>query len=185
MLRLSSPITAAGPSPIFTGFPFRSIVPVQKQANWVEIKACKNFTGGIGLICRGLNFSHNADIGQMGHLWMGTHYEHLDVIALKNTGIIFFVKPFPHQMIKYFRCILRSCDAAGRFMPPASHLSKNHPVALNHYWHRGSRGGRDHRIVIREHAIQIGPRPCITVAFQCTSTGACVMAAQRLNIIIV
>jgi hypothetical protein len=26
------------------------------------------------LIFRGLNFSRNADIGQIGHLWMGTNY---------------------------------------------------------------------------------------------------------------
>jgi hypothetical protein len=33
----------------------------------------KNLTAGIWLIFRGLNFSRNADIGQIGHLWMGTH----------------------------------------------------------------------------------------------------------------
>jgi hypothetical protein len=32
----------------------------------------KNLTAGIWLIFRGLNFSRNADIGQIGHLWMGT-----------------------------------------------------------------------------------------------------------------
>jgi len=32
----------------------------------------KNFTAGIWLIFRGLNFSRNADIGQIGHLWMDT-----------------------------------------------------------------------------------------------------------------
>jgi hypothetical protein len=34
--------------------------------------AAKNLTTGIWLIFRGLNFSRNADIGQIGHLWMGT-----------------------------------------------------------------------------------------------------------------
>jgi hypothetical protein len=33
----------------------------------------ENLTAGIWLIFRGLNFSRNADIGQIGHLWMGTH----------------------------------------------------------------------------------------------------------------
>jgi hypothetical protein len=33
----------------------------------------KNLTAGIWLIFRGLNFSRNADIGQIGHLWMGTN----------------------------------------------------------------------------------------------------------------
>jgi hypothetical protein len=32
----------------------------------------KNSTAGIGLIFRGLNFTRNADIGQIGHLWMDT-----------------------------------------------------------------------------------------------------------------
>jgi hypothetical protein len=32
----------------------------------------KNLTAGIWLIFRGLNFSRNADIGQISHLWMGT-----------------------------------------------------------------------------------------------------------------
>jgi hypothetical protein len=32
----------------------------------------KNLTGGIWLIFRGLNFSRNADIGQISHFWMGT-----------------------------------------------------------------------------------------------------------------
>jgi hypothetical protein len=32
----------------------------------------ENLTAGIWLIFRGLNFSRNADIGQIGHLWMGT-----------------------------------------------------------------------------------------------------------------
>jgi hypothetical protein len=27
------------------------------------------------LIFRGLNFSRNADIGQISHLWMGTNYD--------------------------------------------------------------------------------------------------------------
>jgi hypothetical protein len=34
----------------------------------------ENLTAGIWLIFRGLNFSRNADIGQIGHLWMGTNY---------------------------------------------------------------------------------------------------------------
>jgi hypothetical protein len=36
--------------------------------------ARKNLTAGIWLIFRGLNFSRNADIGQIGHFWMGTSY---------------------------------------------------------------------------------------------------------------
>jgi hypothetical protein len=32
----------------------------------------ENLTAGIWLIFRGLNFSRNADIAQIGHLWMGT-----------------------------------------------------------------------------------------------------------------
>jgi hypothetical protein len=32
----------------------------------------KNLSGGIWLIFRGLNFSRNTDIGQIGHFWMGT-----------------------------------------------------------------------------------------------------------------
>jgi len=42
-------------------------------ANLVEIKARGNFNRrhkGIRLIFRGLNFSRNTDIGQIGHLWM-------------------------------------------------------------------------------------------------------------------
>jgi hypothetical protein len=51
------------------------------------------------MIFRGLNFSRNADIGQIGHLWMGTNYDELvksrrgvmpDLIRhpelFKNTG---------------------------------------------------------------------------------------------------
>jgi hypothetical protein len=33
----------------------------------------KNSTAGIWLIFRGLNFSRNADIGQISHFWMGTN----------------------------------------------------------------------------------------------------------------
>jgi len=43
----------------------------QKQANVVAIKAReKSNRGHMGDIFRGFNFSRNADIGQIGHLWM-------------------------------------------------------------------------------------------------------------------
>jgi hypothetical protein len=38
-----------------------------EMANLVEIKAWENLTTGIWLIFRGLNFSRNADIGQISH----------------------------------------------------------------------------------------------------------------------
>jgi len=40
---------------------------------WSRSRRTKNLTAGLGLIFRGLNFSRNADIGQIGHLWMGTN----------------------------------------------------------------------------------------------------------------
>jgi hypothetical protein len=41
---------------------------------FIRDTAAENLIAGICLIFRGLNFSRNADIGQVGHLWMGTNW---------------------------------------------------------------------------------------------------------------
>ena len=48
------------------------IVSIQKWPIWSRSRRVKNLTAGIWLIFRGLNFSRNTDIGQIGHFWMGT-----------------------------------------------------------------------------------------------------------------
>jgi len=46
-----------------------------EMANLVEIRRVKNLTAGIGLLFQRLIFLRNTDIGQIGHLWMGTGSE--------------------------------------------------------------------------------------------------------------
>ena len=54
---------------------------VQDQASGLRAYApkghAKKITTGIYLIFRGLFFEHNAEIGQKGHLWMGTNFCHI------------------------------------------------------------------------------------------------------------
>jgi hypothetical protein len=52
---------------------------------WSRSRRAKNLTTGIWLIFRGLNFSRNADIGQIGHLWMGTIYFFADFLTYPSS----------------------------------------------------------------------------------------------------
>jgi hypothetical protein len=47
--------------------------PSRNRQIWSRSRRAKNLTAGICLIFPGLNFSRNTDIGQIGHLWMGTN----------------------------------------------------------------------------------------------------------------
>ena len=47
--------------------------PSRNRQIWLRSRCRENSTAGIGLIFRGLNVALNADISQIGHLWMGTN----------------------------------------------------------------------------------------------------------------
>jgi hypothetical protein len=44
--------------------------PARNRQMWLRSRRAKNLIAGIWVIFRGFNFSRNADIGQIGHLWM-------------------------------------------------------------------------------------------------------------------
>ena len=50
----------------------RAQCPSRNRQIWSRSRRAKNITAGIWLIFRGLYFEYNADIGQIGHLWMDT-----------------------------------------------------------------------------------------------------------------
>jgi hypothetical protein len=71
---------------------FVSVRPENRQI-WLRSRRAKNLSAGapqevplgyIWSIFRGINFENNADIGQIGHLWMGTS---LIVIRLPMAAI--------------------------------------------------------------------------------------------------
>jgi hypothetical protein len=50
-----------------------NLCPSRNRIIWSRSRRAENLTAGIWLIFRGLNFSCNADIGQISHFWMGTN----------------------------------------------------------------------------------------------------------------
>ncbi|BBO67626.1 hypothetical protein DSCA_15560 [Desulfosarcina alkanivorans] len=60
---------------------------------------------------------------------MSTGYEHLDFIALKNTGIIFFVKPFPVPDSEYFSIAVHSRETGGRLLTTAIDVGIDGPAS--------------------------------------------------------
>jgi hypothetical protein len=62
-------------SPIFARLELdeNNSCPSRNRQIWSRSRRAENLTAGIWSIFRGLNFPRNADIGQIGHLWMGTN----------------------------------------------------------------------------------------------------------------
>ena len=50
-----------------------NLCPSRNRTICSRSRRVENLTAGIWLIFRGLNFPRNADIGQIGHFWMGTN----------------------------------------------------------------------------------------------------------------